>query len=93
MTDEAIVRRFHKVVGVGHVNGPYDHGGNKPRWRWETSRLEHLAIMVEMLWPWLGARRRARAQELIIEENGHLTELGQAISRGKITAQEARRSS
>jgi len=90
MTDEDVVRRFHEIVGMGNVNGPYDHGGNKLRWRWEIGVLQDFREFVEMMSPWLGTRRSGRALELLAEEEGHVTERGQAISRGRAVAKARR---
>lgn len=67
MTDEDVVRRFHKVVGVGYVNGPYRHGGlgKKPAWIWATQKTDEVIAVYKMLSPWLGERRRARGAEVI----------------------------
>lgn len=83
-TDEDVVRRFASAVGVGRVSGPYQYTGNrKPYWRWQASGFERTQAVIAMLWPGLGARRRARAVEV-------LASLGDV--RGRIrTAEEASR--
>lgn len=62
MTDEDVVRRFHRVVGRGRVYGPYRDDANphyKARYVWCAARQVDVAFIVSMLWPYLGERRRA----------------------------------
>jgi hypothetical protein len=70
MTDEAVVRRFHAVVGVGHV-GHYDkqrdlvraNGQSCPRkalWQWQAGACADFDHCAELLAPWLGERRKAQ---------------------------------
>lgn len=69
MTDEDVVARFVAAVGVGRMRGPYgpyeskDGSVRKPAWQWSASGVNARAIMAWML-PLLGARRRARWEEL-----------------------------
>lgn len=65
MTDEEIVRRFEEVIGYGTVYGPYNYDyrdgiKRKPHWIWVALRYDALEVL-ELLWPWLGERRRAQA--------------------------------
>lgn len=58
MTDEDVVRRAHKIAGVGNVHGPYSRGDFKPQWVFKCSDSKQAyALMVAVL-PWLGSRRR-----------------------------------
>lgn len=70
MTDEDVIRRFHRAVGFGRVTGPHKNRNVKPIWRWrlQNHRDSH-ALLVRML-PYLGERRRARAVDILqwIEE-------------------------
>ena len=68
MTDEDVVRRFGRAIGLGVVKGPYQHSRqprNKPHWDWYVSGLEETQAVVSMLWTGLGLRRRARAVEVL----------------------------
>ena len=69
MTDEDVVRRCADVTGVGHVRGPYEPSANnagvKPYWIWAVSRRPDVLAVVYMIFPLLGARRRARATECV----------------------------
>lgn len=65
-TDEDVVRRFHKIVGLGSVGGPYADVRKpqyKPTWRWSASYKQAGLALAKML-PYLGERRVARAAEL-----------------------------
>ena len=67
MTDEDVVRRLHGIVG-GVVFGPYqyqqdDGSERKPWWLWRNDGVDPSRVIRQM-WPWLGARRRAKAEEL-----------------------------
>jgi len=67
-TDPELIERFHDIVRVGTVYGPYtrserDGYARKPVWDWvarEEDGLDALAIM----WTWLSARRRRQAREV-----------------------------
>jgi hypothetical protein len=68
-TDEDVVRKFHSVVGLGNVSGPYrkpvNSLGNKPFWQWKASKFEHVQALVAALWPFLCSRRKDRAAEVL----------------------------
>lgn len=67
-TDEETVRRFHKVVGVGNVLGPYTYRlrpNNKPYWKWKVNKFEYAQHIGAILWPWLGERRREAAKSML----------------------------
>jgi hypothetical protein len=63
MTDEDIVRHFHRVVVHGNFTGPYDWG-NKPVWRWQCVKLAHVFELMALLGPYLGTRRQERIAEV-----------------------------
>lgn len=65
MTDEDVVRRAHEIAGVGQVNGPYmHHRGTKPYWQWGIQRRAHVIQFMQMIYPYLGDRRRAKVDEV-----------------------------
>jgi hypothetical protein len=66
MTDEDIVRRFHKTLGVGNVTGPYSKAKRKPFWIWQTGSFEAVQFVIGLLWSQLGTRRKKRAKELLL---------------------------
>lgn len=67
MTDEEPVRRFHQLLGVGHV---YTRGSNnpkhKPQWQWQVAKQKDVRYVIETLYPWLSPRRKERADELMM---------------------------
>jgi hypothetical protein len=68
MTDEPIVRHFASVMECGKVYGPYnyeyrDGSKRKPHWVWVATGYEGFEVL-QILWPWLGDRRRAQALAL-----------------------------
>jgi hypothetical protein len=65
MTDEDSIRRFCTAVGFGSVHGPVRRRSWKPYWEWRIGGFEKVQALLAMLWPGLGARRRARAIEVL----------------------------
>jgi hypothetical protein len=68
MTDEDVVRRFHKLIGIGKVSNPIYHktvAHYKPHWDWYATGSEKVQAILAAFWPFLGARRQARAVEAI----------------------------
>lgn len=62
MNDEDIVRRYHEIVGVGTLLQR-----KRPDLRY-ISVVQDIAgfrTLVDLLEPWLGIRRRAKAQQII----------------------------
>lgn len=66
-TDEDTLRRFHHIVGCGSVK-PYkpQKEGYKPFWQWGIKGYSTTKRLISLLYPWLGNRRRARAEELLM---------------------------
>lgn len=67
-TDEEVVRRFDACVRIGRVYGPYVNSCNdgyrrKQVFHWVASGYDALDVM-NLLAPFLSARRLARAHEL-----------------------------
>ena len=68
MTDRDAVLRVYDTFGVGHLTGPYTSSTknpDKPLWRWRTSTIRDTYPVLELMWPYLGERRKARAKEVI----------------------------
>lgn len=67
MTDEDVVRRLFVVLGVGNVNGPYQssYPGAKPIWQWAVYAKDDVTNVLDRLLPFLGARRKAKAVEIL----------------------------
>lgn len=70
MTDRDVLQRFADIVG-GELKGPYDPPANKPHWKiaWsvQISQTQKSIDVLEAFWPYLGERRRAKAQEVIAQ--------------------------
>lgn len=65
-TDEDVLRRFAAVMGVGTVAGPISRGRRfKPYWSWQVASFQDVQYIVCRLWGQLGARRRAKAVEML----------------------------
>jgi hypothetical protein len=64
-TDEDIIRKFHYIVGLGSVFGPYGpyKTGLKQQWRWHISNKKADSVLSCLL-PYLGDRRTAKALEI-----------------------------
>jgi hypothetical protein len=59
MTDEDVVRRFHRIVGVGKVLCRAEcRPGRKPIWRWAAQSRQAYAHVVALFEPFLGERRK-----------------------------------
>ncbi len=66
MADEEIVRKFAEIVGVGNVTfTDRSKYGAKDLWMWRSATAEKFKIVFELLEPYLGERRRARANEIL----------------------------
>lgn len=72
MTDEDVVRKFHSIVGVGKVNGPYNYSTKNTKRKsscyWNVQSFEKMQAVIVMFWPWLGERRRNRYKEILALE-------------------------
>jgi hypothetical protein len=66
MTDEDTVRRFARIVGVGQLSGPHEHGvGRKQTWIWSLCKSDYVIAIIAALWPFLGIRRQSKATEVM----------------------------
>ena len=64
MTDQDVVKRFHKIVRVGNFRGPYKYK-HKPTWVWACTRAEDVAYLLTEWLPYLGERRAKAAKKAI----------------------------
>lgn len=71
MSDEDVVARVHEILG-GRFNGPYyqkrkrkDGSEHLPRWEWAMSKRADVIATLELLIPYFGKRRRAKAEEAV----------------------------
>lgn len=78
MTDADVVERFAGIVGFGSIRRDVIRNANKdwkPLTEWYTQRRDKTHELIQMFWPYLGERRKAKAQELL--------DLGEAVPRGE----------
>lgn len=70
-TDLPVLQKFLEVVQMGRILGPYHRIGpisgksQKPSYQWIVCSFREVQALLSLLWPWLGARRRARAKECL----------------------------
>lgn len=66
MTDEDVVRCFHKIVGFGAVSFVNrKKAGYKDAWCWYCYGFKHTGKLFEMLAPFLGTRRLAAGKKVL----------------------------
>jgi hypothetical protein len=66
MTDLESIIRFSDIVGFGKINdGRKPLPSGKISYEWRVRGFEPVQALVAMLWPWLGARRKAKAIEVL----------------------------
>ena len=72
MSDEDVVRRLHKVTGVGRIGGPYKAPGKKrqhwtPMWRWTVCAKREVATIISAVYPLMGERRKKQIRDSLKE--------------------------
>lgn len=73
MTDEDVVRKAHRIAGVGKLYGPYkavnskvrDTSHYKPFWQWSVFARDEVLYLGNAIIPHLGERRRAKMLEAL----------------------------
>src|SRR5512144_216512 len=66
MTDEDVVRRFHKAVGFGSVSFVKKRLAHwKNGWSWRCNGFSEVEALFKRLAPYLGARRLQTAREVL----------------------------
>lgn len=72
MSDEDVVRRFHRLIGMGSVAAtPRKKEGYKDLWTWTVAGYKSTQYVMALLWQWLGVRRKARTEEILKQfQNG-----------------------
>ena len=80
-TDLEVLETFNRVIGEGHICGPFDL--KNPRWRpayhW-TANGEAVVRVYDKLEPWLHSRRRERFVELLATRRQHESERAERLS-------------
>lgn len=69
-TDSDIVYRFHSIVGMGNVYGPFYRGPGKvkerkPIWKWSANGWDKVERLFLLIGPWLGKRRTEKFEEVL----------------------------
>ena len=64
MSDEDVVYRLQSVTGIGRVNKERSQQGRKDMWDWSVCRKEHREWLTDLVYPWMGSRRKAKIDEL-----------------------------
>lgn len=66
-SDEDVIDRFRSVVGTGRLGSqaPGRNNREKRPWRVDVIHVDDVLRITRMLYPWLGSRRRARADEAV----------------------------
>jgi hypothetical protein len=61
-----VLRRFARITGAGHNNGPYRHkSANLEVHRFKVVVQEDVEDVLTTLWPWLGPVKRAQASAVL----------------------------
>ena len=72
--------RFHRVVGLGQIYGPYGQDGtNEPVYRWRVQQVDQVRRVVHLLVPWLGGVKRTQAFAAFTRVDGQ-----PPLSRGRV---------
>lgn len=70
-TDKDVLDRFHKVVAVGHVRGPYRFKhSTKDTWVWSAAKTNDVERLLLSWVSILGNRRQAKAKSALLELQG-----------------------
>jgi hypothetical protein len=66
-TDRDVVERFRTVIGAGRLSSqpPGRNGRRKRLWRVDVIQVDEVLRIIRRLYPWLGTRRRQRAEEAV----------------------------
>ena len=62
MTDADVVERCKSLTGVGWMSTPYTKGAYKTMYVWNVDRAVDVDMVLRLLIPWFGTRRRERAE-------------------------------
>lgn len=66
MGSPAVLERFHAIVGVGSISGPYEQRtATMPVYRWKASARDDVLKVIARLWPHLGPIKREQAQRVL----------------------------
>lgn len=81
-TDEDVISKFAEIVEVGRLwkedrskSSSYNPAHNPLFYRWRCGRKADVLYVLNLLEPWLGKRRGAKAREAIVAIENHLNDL------------------
>lgn len=63
MTDRDILERMHSEFGGQLYDMKKQEEHHKDSWKWCITRTENAMKFLEMIYPWMGQRRKARIEE------------------------------
>jgi len=68
-TDLDVLERFHRIAQCGYIQSrkPKRNGlvhGAKAQWEWDLTRQQDIDVLLTRMMPYLGQRRKERAQEI-----------------------------
>lgn len=66
MDDEDVVRRFHKIVGVGRVIRRDRTQQNQIAWAWQVQDRKGFDYFISLIEPYLGVRRKEKLQAVLL---------------------------
>ena len=78
MTDIDVLEKFQRIVGTGHITGPYrGQGKNTPvhyksMYQWSISRWPEIQRLLSEFVPYLGERRREQGAKLMTDYHSML---------------------
>ena len=70
MTDRDTIERVGSIFNLGKVTQNGTTSSNKEIWRWIIQGYDRTQFVLCFMWPWLGARRRTRASEIMMIGRG-----------------------
>lgn len=68
MSDLDVLQRFQEIVETGTIirlTNDKRYPGHKPLWKWSVQKRAEVERIGAMFRPWLGARRRAKLDEVL----------------------------
>lgn len=67
-TDYDVIKRFHNIIGLGKLYGPYHRGNNwKPIYRWCTTSHIDALMAISVIYKYLSERRLDRLNECLTQ--------------------------
>lgn len=69
MTDKDVVYHFTKVIGFGKIRfvDRSREGKRKNAWEWKCRGVRDMTLLIKLIGPFLGSRRKKRAEDVMRE--------------------------